>query len=78
MKTFTLINSEVGKAREVYAELKRIAGELNAEVYPLFGEWDFLVLAESTDLKSASDKVIDRLQKVAGVCRTRTLVQAEL
>lgn len=74
VKTFTLVNAEVGRARDVYAKLKKI----DAEVYPLFGEFDFLVIADAADLKSAAAKILEEIQKVKGVARTMTLVGAEL
>ncbi|ATZ60829.2 MAG: hypothetical protein BME93_01430 [Methanosarcinales archaeon Met12] len=74
VKTFTFVNAESGKARDVYAGLKKI----NAEVHPLFGEFDFLVIADSVDLRESAAKVLDRIQKVKGVAKTRTLIGAEL
>jgi hypothetical protein len=37
------VNAEVGRTRDVYAELKKI----DVDVHPLFGEFDFLVIADS-------------------------------
>lgn len=74
VKTFTLVNAEIGKARDVYAGLDKI----NAEVHPLFGEFDFLVIADSADLRESAAKVLDRIQKIKGVSKTRTLVGVEL
>jgi len=74
VKTFTLVNAEVGRARDVYAELKKVG----AEVHPLFGEFDFMVIVDSPDLRSAAAKILEKIQSIKGVARTRTLVGAEL
>ncbi|RZN34093.1 MAG: Lrp/AsnC family transcriptional regulator [Methanophagales archaeon ANME-1-THS] len=74
VKVFTLVNAEVGKAKEVLAQLKKTG----LEVYPLFGAYDFLVIAETVDLKTATATILEKIQAVRGVTRTRTLVGAEI
>jgi uncharacterized protein with GYD domain len=74
VKVFTLVNAEVGKAKEVLAQLKKTG----LEVYALFGEYDFIVLAETVDLKTATATILEKIQAVRGVTRTRTLVGAEI
>ena len=74
VKVFTLVNAEVGKAKEVLAQLKKTG----LEVYPLFGEYDFIVIAEPKDLKIATATILEKIHGVRGVTRTRTLVGAEL
>jgi DNA-binding Lrp family transcriptional regulator len=68
------VNAEVSRTRDVYAELKKI----DVDVHPLFGEFDFLVIADSPDLRESAAKVLDRIQRIEGVTKTRTLVGAEL
>ena len=74
VKVFTLVNAEVGKAKEVFAQLKKTG----LEVYPLFGEYDFIVIAEPKDLKTATATILEKIHAVRGVTRTRTLVGAEI
>ena len=74
VKVFTLVNAEMGKAREVLSELKKTG----FEVYPLFGEYDYMVIAETGDLKTATAAILDKIQAIKGVTRTRTLVGAEI
>lgn len=77
VKTFTFVNVEAGRAKDVYKELKRIAKRINAGVYGLFGEYDFLVITDSGTLKTAANKVVKEIQSIDGVWTTRTLVEAE-
>jgi len=74
VKVFTLVNAEMGKAREVLSELKKTG----LEVYPLFGEYDYMVIVETGDLKTATSAILDKIHAVKGVTRTRTLVGAEI
>ncbi len=74
VKVFALVNAEVGKAREVLNVLEKTG----LEVCPLFGEYDYIVIAETEDLKTATATILDKIQAVKGVTRTRTLVGAEI
>jgi len=74
VKVFSLVNAEVGKAKEVLSELKKTG----LEVYPLFGEYDYMVIVEAGDLKTATAAILDKIHAVKGVTRTRTLVGAEM
>lgn len=74
VKVFTLVSAEVGKAKEVLNELKKTG----LEVYPLFGEFDFIVIAETVDLKTATATILEKVHAIKGVTRTRTLVGAEM
>ena len=77
VKTFTFVNAEAGRAKQVYQGLKRIAKKMDAEVYGLFGEYDFLVISDSSNLKGATRRIVQDIQNVEGVWTTRTLVEAE-
>lgn len=74
MKVFILVNAEVGKAKQVFGEIKKIC----PESYPLFGEFDFIVITEAKDLKTATSFILEKIQAIKGVTRTRTLVGAEV
>jgi uncharacterized protein with GYD domain len=74
VKVFTLVNAEIGKAKEVLGQLKKTG----LEVYPLFGEYDFVVIAEPVDLKTATATILEKIHAIRGVTRTRTLVGAEI
>ena len=74
VKIFALVNAEMGKAKEVLSELEKTG----FEVYPLFGEYDYMVIAETGDLKTATAAILDIIQAIKGVTRTRTLVGAEI
>ena len=74
VKVFALVNAEVGKAKEVLSELEKTG----LEVYPLFGEYDYIVIAETVDLKTATAAILEKIHAIKGVTRTRTLVGAEI
>ncbi|MCK4475645.1 MAG: Lrp/AsnC ligand binding domain-containing protein [Methanophagales archaeon] len=74
VKIFALVNAEVGKAKEVLSELEKTG----LEVHPLFGEYDCIVIAETSDLKTATAVILDKIHGITGVTRTRTLVGAEI
>ena len=74
VKIFALLNVEVGKAKEVLNELKKTG----LEVYPLFGEYDYIVIAETADLKTATAAILNKIHAIKGVTRTRTLIGAEM
>jgi uncharacterized protein with GYD domain len=74
VKVFSLVNAELGKTKEVLSELEKTG----FEVYPVFGEYDYIVIAEAADLKTATAAILDKIHAVKGVTRTRTLVGAEM
>jgi len=74
VKVFTLVNVEIGKAKEVLSELEKTG----LDVSPLFGEYDYMVIIETADLKTATATIIDKIHAIKGVTRTRTLVGAEI
>ncbi len=73
-KIFVLVNAEIGKAKEVLSELEKTG----LEAHPLFGEYDYMVIVETADLKAATTAVLEKIHTIAGVTRTRTLVGAEM
>lgn len=77
VKIFTFVNVEAGRAKDVHRELKKIARKINADVYGLFGEYDFLVITDAGTLKTAANRVVKDVQGIDGVWTTRTLVEAE-
>ena len=74
VKVYTLVNAEIGKTKEVLSELEKTG----FDVSPLFGEYDFIVIAEEADLKTATATIIRKIHTIEGVTRTKTLVGAEI
>jgi len=71
----TLVKVVPGKERSVFDALKDIPGF--RELHHVFGEYDFLVIAEVDSLPVLSETV-DKIRDVEGVMTTHTIVGAEL
>ena len=71
----TLVNVVPGHERSVFDALQDISGI--RELYHVFGEYDFLVIAEVEGLLLLS-KTVDKIRDVEGVTTTHTVVGAEL
>jgi DNA-binding Lrp family transcriptional regulator len=71
----TLVKVVPGKEHSVFDALKDIPGF--KELHHVFGEYDFLVIAEVESL-SVLSKTVDQIREVNGVITTETIVGAEL
>jgi DNA-binding Lrp family transcriptional regulator len=71
----TLVKVVPGHERSVCDALKDVAGF--RELLHIFGEYDFLVIAEVESLPLLS-KTVDKIRDVEGVTTTHTIVGAEL
>jgi DNA-binding Lrp family transcriptional regulator len=70
-----LVKVAPGHERSVFAALKELPGF--RELHHVFGEYDFLVIAEVDSLPVLSTTV-DKIRDVEGVASTHTIVGAEL
>ena len=70
IEAYVLIQTEIGRAAKVAAEVKEIPGVTRAEV--LTGPYDVLALAAATDLHSLGKLAVGEIQAVNGVSRTVT------
>jgi DNA-binding Lrp family transcriptional regulator len=77
MKTgFVLIKSEPGQE---YWVLSRLENEPNIkEVYPIFGEYDFLIKIIYEDLNTLGNIVFQKIRVIRGVIDTITLTEAKI
>ncbi len=73
-KAFILIDADVNKIEDVSNELKNS----DLEIYPLFGEHDFLVITEFTDSKTTASNLLEKIHPISGVVKTKTLVGSEI
>ena len=73
-RAYILIETEVGRAREVLAELRAIANVLEADI--ITGNYDLIALAEADDMVALVDLVTAQVQNIGGVERTITCVAA--
>jgi len=70
VQAFILIQTEVGKAAAVAAEITGIAGV--ADAHDVTGPYDVIVRAEADSVDELGQLVVARVQSVAGITRTLT------
>ena len=73
-RAYILIETEVGRAREVLADLRSIANVSEADI--ITGNYDLIALAEAEDMVALVDLVTAQVQNIRGVERTITCVAA--
>lgn len=73
-KAFILVDAEISKIEDVSRELEKT----DLEVYPLFGEHDFIVITEFGDPKNTASNLLEKIHPVAGVIKTTTLVGSDI
>ncbi len=75
VKAFILIDTSPGKAKEVAAKLRQVAGVSAA--HAVTGPHDIIAIAEAADVSSLGEMVVQRIQSVAGVNRSLTSIVAD-
>ena len=70
VQAYILIQTEVGKAAAVAAEIGAIQGVVTAE--DVTGPYDVIVRAEAADVDELGQLVVARVQGVPGITRTLT------
>ena len=70
VQAYILVQSEVGKAAAVAAEISRITGVISAE--DVTGPYDVIVRAEADDVDLLGQLVVAQVQGVSGITRTLT------
>nr|WP_020574803.1 Lrp/AsnC ligand binding domain-containing protein [Actinopolymorpha alba] len=70
VQAYILIQTEVGKAADVAAEIARIKGVTLAE--DVTGPYDVIVRAEASNVDDLGRLVVARVQGVPGITRTLT------
>ena len=73
-RAYILIETEVGRARDVLSALRAMANVSEADI--ITGSYDLIVLAEADDMVALVDLVTAQVQSIAGVERTITCVAA--
>lgn len=69
-KAFVLIETAVGKTREVVTALQGLSGVQSVDV--VTGPYDIIAVVEAADLGSVGDMVTGRVHTIAGIQRTVT------
>jgi DNA-binding Lrp family transcriptional regulator len=70
VQAYILVQTEVGKAAAVAAEIAGITGVISAE--DVTGPYDVIVRAEAEDVDRLGHLVVARVQGVGGITRTLT------
>ncbi len=73
-KAYILIETHVGRCRQVVEGLRSLEGVTSAEV--VTGTIDVIALIEAPDMLGVADLVTGRVQAISGVMRTITCVAA--
>lgn len=73
-RAYILIETEVGRAKEVLAGLRAMANVSEADI--ITGNYDLIALAEADDMVALVDLVTAQVQNISGVERTITCVAA--
>ena len=70
VQAYILIQTEVGKARDVAIAIRELAGV--ARVDAVTGPYDVVVLAEAPGVDELGKMIVSRIQLVPGITRTLT------
>ncbi|HEY8471297.1 MAG TPA: Lrp/AsnC ligand binding domain-containing protein [Natronosporangium sp.] len=70
VQAYILIQTEVGKARDVAAAISQIQGV--ARVDAVTGPYDVIVLAEARNVDELGKMIVSQVQLVSGITRTLT------
>ena len=73
-KAFILVDADVNKIEDVSGELNKT----DLEVYPLFGEHDFIVITEFGDSRTTASNLLSKIHPIDGVVKTKTLVGSDI
>ena len=69
-KAFVLIETAVGKNKEVFAALKQLEGIESVDI--VTGPYDIIAVVEADTLNDIGDLVTGKIHPVAGISRTVT------
>ena len=69
-RAYILIETSVGKTRDVVAVLKGLEGTKSVD--PVTGPYDVIVVVEGKDLNSIGELVTGKVHPIVGVTRTVT------
>ena len=69
-KAFILMETEVGKAKEVVSGIKQIKGVISVD--SVTGPYDVIAVIEGESLNDIGDLVTGKIHPIAGISRTVT------
>ena len=72
-KAFVLIETAVGRNKEVVAVLSRLQGVTSVDV--VTGPYDIIAVLEGADLNAIGDLVTEKVHPIVGISRTVTCLK---
>jgi len=69
-KAFILIETEVGKTREVVSKIGQLGGVKSVD--PVTGPYDIIAIIEAESLNDIGDLVTGKIHPIGGITRTVT------
>jgi len=69
-KAFVLIETQVGKTKEVVAKISELQGVKSVD--PVTGPYDVIAIVEAESLNEIGDLVTGKVHPIAGISRTVT------
>jgi DNA-binding Lrp family transcriptional regulator len=69
-KAFVLIETTVGKTKEVEAAIERLKGVTSVDM--VTGPYDIIVIVQGKNLNDIGDLVTGKIHPIAGIARTVT------
>jgi DNA-binding Lrp family transcriptional regulator len=69
-KAYILIETDVGKSREVARNLREVRGVTTVDA--VTGPYDLITVVEAPDLNAVGDMVTSRIHTISGIARTVT------
>jgi DNA-binding Lrp family transcriptional regulator len=70
VQAYILVQTEVGKARDVAAAISGIDGIVRVD--PVTGPYDVIVLSEARNVDELGKMIVSQVQLVSGITRTLT------
>ncbi len=70
VSAYILVQTEVGKAAQVTAQIQALAGVSNAD--GVTGPYDVIARAEADDLDALAKSIVMPMQEIEGITRTLT------
>lgn len=71
-RAFVLIETSVGKTKEVVTALQNVKGVQSVNV--VTGGYDIIVIVEAADLAAVGDAVTNSIHTISGITRTQTCI----
>lgn len=69
-KAYILIETDVGKSRDVAARLRSLPGVTTVDA--VTGPYDIITIVEAPDLNAVGDLVTSKIHTIGGIARTVT------